>query len=138
MNGLENETILVVDDAAENIALLSDILGDDYRVIFARDGLEALHLAQKTPQPNLILLDVMMPGMDGYETCRRLKSDLRTRGIPVIFLTAHSDVNNEEIGLRLGAVDYLHKPCHPAIVLQRVRIHLEAHNQNLALEQRVR
>ena len=138
MNGLENETILVVDDAAENIALLSDILGDDYRVIFARDGLEALHLAQKTPQPNLILLDVMMPGMDGYETCRRLKSDLRTRGIPVIFLTAHSDVNNEEIGLRLGAVDYLHKPCHPAIVRQRVRIHLELHNQNLALEERVR
>ncbi len=138
MSGSEKETILVVDDVAENIALLADILGDDYRVVFARNGLEALHVAQKAPQPSLILLDVMMPGMDGYETCRRLKSDLRTRGIPVIFLTAHSDVNNEEIGLRAGAVDYLHKPCHPAIVRQRVRIHLEVHNQNLALEQRVR
>jgi len=134
----ERQTILVVDDVPENIGILANILEADYRVTFARNGLEALTAAQQKPQPSLILLDVMMPGMDGYEVCRRLKSDMRTRGIPVIFLTAQSNVSDEEVGLQLGAVDYLHKPCHPAIVRQRVRIHLELHNQNLALEERVR
>jgi len=107
-------------------------------VTFARNGLEALTAAQQKPQPSLILLDVMMPGMDGYEVCRRLKGDMRTQSIPIIFLTAQSNVSDEEVGLQLGAVDYLHKPCHAAIVRQRVRIHLELHNQNLALEERVR
>lgn len=138
MNQDTNETILVVDDVPENIGYLADILGSKYRVTFATNGQEALAAAIAHPQPSLILLDVMMPVMDGYETCRRLKSDLRTQGIPVIFLTAQSDASDEEVGLLLGAVDYLHKPCHPAIVLQRVRIHLELHNQNLALEERVR
>jgi putative two-component system response regulator len=130
------DTILVVDDVPENIGLLAEILRGDYRVTFASNGTEALSAAQA--QPSLILLDVMMPGMDGYEVCRRLKSDLRTREIPVIFLTAQNDPVNEEFGLKIGAVDYLHKPCHPAIVRQRVRIHLELHHQNLALEDRVR
>jgi putative two-component system response regulator len=76
--------------------------------------------------------------MDGYEVCRGLKTDLRTYGIPVIFLTSHTDANHEELGLKLGAVDYLHKPCHPAIAQQRVRIHLNLHNQNLALEEKIR
>ena len=134
----ERQTILVADDVPENIGILANILEADYRVTFARNGLEALTAAQQKPQPSLILLDVMMPGRDGYEVCRRLKSDMRTRGIPVIFLTAQSNVSDEEVGLQLGAVDYLHKPCHPAIVRQRVRIHLELHNQNLALEERVR
>lgn len=138
MNLRERETILVVDDVADNIAILVDILGSDYRVTFATNGPEALTAAQTQPHPSLILLDVMMPDMDSHEVCRRLKADLRTRGIPVIFLTAQNDVSNEEVGLKLGAVDFLHKPCHPAIVLQRVRIHLELHNQNLALEDRVR
>lgn len=133
------ETILVVDDVPENIAVLADILSDKYRVTYATSGADALiaALLQPTP-PSLILLDVMMAGMDGYEVCKRLKADLRTQEIPVIFLTAQNDVNNEAFGLEIGAVDYLHKPCHPAIVLQRVRIHLELHNQNRALEQRVR
>lgn len=138
MSQKSNETILVVDDVPENIGYLADILGSQYRVTFATNGQEALAAALEAPQPSLILLDVMMPVMDGYETCRRLKADLRTQGIPVIFLTAQSDASDEEVGLLLGAVDYLHKPCHPAIVLQRVRIHLELHNQNLALEERVR
>lgn len=132
------ETILVVDDVPENIGILAEILGIDYRVTFAGNGTDALSAALAQPQPSLILLDVMMPEMDGYEVCRRLKSDLRTKEIPVIFLTAQNDAVNEEFGLKIGAVDYLHKPCHPAIVQQRVRLHLELHNQNLLLEERVR
>jgi len=138
MNGGRRETILVADDVPENIGILADILETEYRVTFAANGPDTLSAALVQPQPSLILLDVMMPGMDGYEVCRRLKADLRTQGIPVVFLTAQSDVADEEFGLKLGAVDYLHKPCHPAIVRQRVRIHLELHNQNLALEYKVR
>jgi putative two-component system response regulator len=138
MNDVQRETILVVDDAPMNISMLAEILNAEYRVTFAPNGPDALVAARAQPQPNLILLDIMMPGMDGYEVCRRLKTDLRTESIPVIFLTAQSEVSNEELGLKLGAVDYLHKPCHPAIVLQRVRIHLQLHNQKLALEDQVR
>lgn len=137
INRRERETILVVDDVPENIASLVSILGDDYRVTFATNGLDALVAAQAHPQPDLILLDVLMPEMDGYEVCRHLKSDVRTLNIPVIFLTAQDDVNNEAEGLRVGSVDYLHKPCPPAIVLQRVKIHLALHNQNLMLETKV-
>ena len=138
MNTNERETILVVDDIPENIATLVSILGDYYRVTFATNGIDALSAAQGQPQPDLILLDVIMPGMDGYEICRRLKADIRTLNIPIIFLTAQDDVRNEAEGLKLGSVDYLHKPCHPAIVLQRVKIHLALHNQNMILETRVR
>jgi putative two-component system response regulator len=138
MNAAHRETVMVVDDVPENIAILADILGGDYRVIYAANGPDALAAAANQPHPSLILLDVMMSGMDGHEVCRRLKADLRTRDIPVIFLTAQSDVSNEEFGLKLGAVDYLHKPCHPAIVKQRVRIHLALHNQSRALEGMVR
>jgi putative two-component system response regulator len=138
MNRNTRETILVVDDVPENISILAEILRADYRVTFAANGADALVAAQAQPQPSLILLDVMMPGISGHEVCRQLKADLRTQGIPVIFLTAQADVSDEAYGLGLGAVDYLHKPCHPAIVRQRVRIHLDLHNQNLALEDRVR
>ena len=138
MTEFTRETILVVDDAPENIATMTEILGGDYRITFATNGPDALAAAQAQPQPSLILLDVLMPGMDGNEVCRRLKADLRTEDIPVIFVTAMSDVANEEQGLKLGAVDYLHKPCHPAVVRQRVRVHLDLHNQNVALEKRVR
>jgi len=131
------ETVLVVDDVPANIGILADILNAEYRVTFASNGPEAITAALARPKPSLILLDVIMPGMDGYEVCRRLKADMRTHDIPVIFLTAQSDVRDEEFGLKLGAVDYLHKPCHPAIVHQRARIHLELHNQNLALEAKV-
>ena len=134
----EREHVLIIDDAPANIRHLAEILGAHYRVTFALNGEDGLEAARGRSMPSLIMLDVMMPGMDGYEVCRRLKADLRTADIPVIFLTAQSDVSDEERGLKLGAVDYLHKPSHPAIVLQRVRLHLKLHNQNLALEDRVR
>lgn len=138
MSETGRETILVVDDVAENIARMAEVLGGNYRVVFALNGPDALAAAQADPQPSLILLDVLMPGMDGHEVCRRLKAAARTSGIPVIFLTSQGDAENEEQGFRLGAVDYLLKPCHPAIVRQRVRIHLDLHNQTAALEKRVR
>lgn len=138
MGELARETVLVVDDVVDNIAAMSAMLEDDFRVTFATSGEDALAAALGPPQPSLILLDLLMPGIDGRQVCKRLKSDLRTQSIPVIFVTALNDAANEEQGLLLGAVDYLHKPCHPAIVRQRVRIHLDLHNQNLALEKRVR
>jgi putative two-component system response regulator len=131
------ESILIVDDVSLNIDVLSAILSPHYRVLSAGSGAEALEICQRDP-PSLLLLDVMMPGMDGHAVCQHLKSDLRTRDIPVIFLTALSDARDEAFGLSLGAVDYLHKPCNSAIVLQRVRIHLDLHNQNLALEAKVK
>ncbi len=132
------KTILVVDDVTENLDLLVASLSPTYRVTFATNGPDALQTAQSIPAPSLILLDILMPGMDGYEVCRRLKSDLRTRDIPVIFVSALTEPQDEARGLELGAVDYLHKPCNPAIVRQRVNIHLQLHNQHLALESMVR
>jgi len=117
-------TILVVDDTAENLFLLNDLLKDLYRVKVTTNGSHAIRIATGDSPPDLILLDVMMPGMDGYEVCRRLKADLRTREIPVIFLTARSDVEDERHGLELGAVDYITKPFSPVIVLARVKTHL--------------
>ncbi len=131
------DTLLVVDDVPENIDVLAGILRPHYRVKFATNGSDALALCQAAP-PSLVLLDVMMPGMSGHEVCRSLKADLRTCDIPIIFLTALTETRDEEYGLTLGAVDYLHKPCKPAIVLQRVRIHLDLRNQNQALEAKVR
>jgi len=127
MNDIERPrlaTILVVDDTAENLFLLNDLLKDLYRVKVTTNGSHAIRIATGDSPPDLILLDVMMPGMDGYEVCRRLKADLRTREIPVIFLTARSDVEDERHGLELGAVDYITKPFSPVIVLARVKTHL--------------
>ncbi len=129
-------TVLVVDDVPENIAVLAGILRDEYRVVIATNGPDALALAQRT-LVDLVLLDVMMPGMSGYEVCAQLKRDAATRDIPVLFVTSLGEHYNEERGLTLGAVDYLQKPCHAAIVRLRVRLHLQLHNQNLLLERRV-
>lgn len=115
--------ILVVDDEPSNLAALRQILQDEARLLFARSGEEALALAKKII-PKLILLDVDMPGMTGYEVCRRLKSDPDLEDIPVIFITGKSDVDSESIGFEVGAVDYIHKPVYPAVVLARVRAHL--------------
>jgi len=133
----QRETLLIVDDVPECITTLVGILGAKYHLTCATNGAAALAAAQLQPPPNLILLDIMMPEMDGYEVCRRLKADWRTRAIPIIFLSARADPGDEEFGLSLGAVDFLHKPCHSAIVLQRTRIHLDLYNQNQALEQKV-
>ena len=121
---VEKKTILVVDDTPGNLLQMSSLLKDDYRVKVANDGENALRIAAGSSQPDLILLDIMMPGMDGYEVCQRLKANPRTRDIPVIFLTARVAVEDEKRGLELGAVDYLTKPVSPPIVMARVRNHL--------------
>lgn len=117
------QTLLLVDDEPTNLQVLRQILQDDYRLLFARDGDKALELAERE-RPGLILLDVMMPGVTGHEVCARLKETQATAGIPVIFVTALSDVEDEAKGFELGAVDYITKPVSPAIVRVRVRTHL--------------
>lgn len=115
--------ILAVDDEANNLQLLRHILQEHYRLLFAKDGARALELARQEV-PDLILLDVMMPGISGHEVCRALKADPVTRAIPVIFATALSDPEDEVAGFDAGAVDYITKPLSPAIVRARVRTHL--------------
>lgn len=119
-------TLLIVDDAPESLHVLSALLRPHYRVLAATSGAAALRIAQGTPTPELILLDVMMPVQDGHAVLARLRADARTRDIPVVFLTALSDAEDEERGLRLGAADYIAKPIRPAVVLARVRTQLEA------------
>jgi len=133
-------TILIVDDTPDNIMLLSRLLKDKYHTKVATNGSTALQVAAATPDLDLILLDVMMPGMDGYETCRALKANPATADIPVIFLTAKNQIEDEAMGLSVGAVDYLGKPISPPILFARVSTHLtlraarkllQEHNQNL-------
>ncbi|MBV5317323.1 MAG: sigma-54-dependent Fis family transcriptional regulator [Desulfobulbaceae bacterium] len=123
-NLLTRATVLVVDDTPENLALISSLLKDTYKVKVTNNGDKALAIAASDSPPNLILLDIMMPGIDGYEVCRRLKLNPATMHIPVIFLTGRSEVEDEQKGLELGAVDYITKPISPAIVLARVKNHL--------------
>ncbi len=123
-SGGKEATVLVVDDFPDNVALLSSMLKGRYRVRAAIDGESALAIMTAEDPPDLVLLDVMMPGIDGYEVCRRLKSDPMTAEIPVIFLTAKTDEADEATGLSLGAVDYIAKPVSPPIVLARVATHL--------------
>jgi putative two-component system response regulator len=120
----DRATILVVDDTPDNLQLVSDLLKDKYKVQVANSGERALKVAMGENQPDLVLLDIMMPGMDGYEVCRRLIADPKTRDIPIIFLTAKATVEDEEMGFELGAVDYITKPISPPIVLARVRTQL--------------
>jgi putative two-component system response regulator len=137
-------TVLVVDDVPENLTVLGELLCDEYTVRAANSGPAALHLAHVNPQPDLILLDVMMPGMDGYQVLERLRADRTTRHIPVICVTALSDTEEEERGLLLGAADYITKPLKPRVVLARVRSQIELKqardrlaNQNAFLEAEV-
>ena len=120
----EKPLILVVDDTPENLMLMATLLRERYRVRVANTGAKALALAEAEAAPDLILLDVMMPEMDGYEVCRILKANPRTSDIPVIFLTARTDAQDEEAGLKLGAIDYISKPISPAIVMARIETHL--------------
>lgn len=143
-SGTERPVVLVVDDTPENITLMVGLLRDIYRVKVATNGERALRIAHDDIPPDLILLDIMMPNMDGYEVCRRLKTDPKTRDIPVIFLTAKAAVEDERAGLELGAVDYITKPISPPIVLARIRTHLALkaaadylRNQNILLEEEV-
>jgi putative two-component system response regulator len=116
--------VLIVDDTPANLQLMNDLLENDYSTRIANNGERALKAALLEPKPDLILLDIMMPGMDGYEVCRRLKADPATAQIPVIFLTAKVEVEDEQMGFDVGAVDYITKPISPPIVMARVKTHL--------------
>jgi len=118
-------TILAVDDCAENLHILSAALKAQYKIKVALNGKRALELALAAPQPDLILLDVMMPDMDGYEVCTALKRDPQTAAIPVLFLSSRDEEQDEAMGLSLGAIDYIVKPIRPSIVQARVRNHIE-------------
>lgn len=122
---MPDETILIVDDEPINLSVLSRLLGPRYEVRACKSGQQALEAAARDPRPDLVLLDVLMPGMDGYEILSRLRDDPQTRDIPVIFVTALGGDQDEERGLGLGAVDYIAKPISSAIVLARVRAQLE-------------
>ncbi|MBF0138306.1 MAG: response regulator [Magnetococcales bacterium] len=142
---VEKQSILVVDDTPDNLTLLSGLLKDIYKVKVANSGERALRIARSETPPDVILLDIMMPGMDGFEVMRLLQAEPSTRAIPVIFLTAKSEVEDEEQGLALGAVDYITKPISPPILLARVRTHLalkqardQLQNQNDILEEKVK
>jgi len=117
------QLLLLVDDEATNLQVLRHILQEDYRLLFAKDGAKALEMAERE-RPDLILLDVMMPGMTGYEVCQALKQQPELESIPVIFVTALADVDDETRGFSVGAVDYITKPVSPPVVRARVRTHL--------------
>jgi serine phosphatase RsbU (regulator of sigma subunit) len=124
MEDLSMMKILIVDDIEDNIEVLLGILADDYDISVAMDGERALEIVEED-MPDLILLDIMMPGIDGYEVCQKLKSSKKTNDIPIIFLTAKSEIDDETHGLEIGAVDYLTKPISPPIVQVRVKTQLE-------------
>ncbi|MGD2118174.1 MAG: response regulator [Chromatiales bacterium] len=128
--------ILVVDDESFYREVLENLMRNDYQVVLAESGDQALEIAVQQPKPDLIILDVVMPGIDGYEVCRQLKADPQTEDIPVIFLTVKSNVDDEVRGFNLGAVDYITKPMSPPIVMARVRTHLklrQLHDQLLQM-----
>lgn len=132
---VEKEKILIVDDSLESINILMKHLGQDYKVVPAKNGKTALKLSQNLNAPDLILLDVVMPEMDGYEVCKALKNNPVTKDIPILFLTACDDVQNEIKGLELGAVDYITKPFSASILKARVKTHLELRKAREALKQ---
>lgn len=122
---IKPQTVLIVDDEPANISLLNEVLKTDYRIMVAKDGKRAILVAQSNPPPDLILLDIIMPELDGYEVLKRLKADEDTKNIPVIFVTSKDKDEDETKGLEMGAVDYIHKPFNPAVVKARVKAHLE-------------
>jgi sigma-B regulation protein RsbU (phosphoserine phosphatase) len=120
----DKKILLLVDDEPANIQVVNSILKDEYKIRVATNGAKALELVAATPLPDLILLDVVMPEMDGYEVCTRLKTDPETKEIPVVFLTGQTETSDETRGFEVGAVDYIHKPFSPAVVQARVHTHL--------------
>lgn len=131
-------TVLIVDDNSDNLDVLSGILRPFYKVKAAINGELALKIVTAKTKPDIILLDIMMPGMDGYEVCRRLKADPITASIPVIFVTAKTEIKDEQTGFELGAVDYITKPISVPIVLARVKTQLAFYNQQRELERLVK
>ncbi len=125
---IRKNRVLLVDDIPSNIKVLAMALKEDHKLQVTTCGEDALKVAQTSPQPDLILLDIMMPGMDGFEVCRRLKADPTTEKIPVIFVTALKEDADEEKGLDLGAIDYITKPYSVPLTKRRVQTHLELKN----------
>lgn len=119
------QTILIIDDEVTNIAVLNELLQPHYNVLFAKDGKTGIKIASSTSRPDLILLDIIMPDMDGYQVIKLLKSDEYTSKIPVIFITAKGLEEDEAKGFELGAVDYITKPFKPVVVKARIKSHLE-------------
>lgn len=132
--GASRATILIVDDQSENIDLLNSILNSRFNVKAATNAQRALEICRRPSSPDMVLLDVMMPGMNGYEVCRILKDDPKTKSIPIIFVTSKDSTMDESFGLQLGAVDYISKPIHPAVVLARVSTQLALSDQSRHLE----
>ncbi len=130
----KKQSLLIVDDTPENIDVLDGLLREEYRIKVALSGEKALGIAFSDSPPDLILLDVMMPGMDGYEVCRRLKDNARTKDIPVIFLTAKAEIEDETRGFALGAEDYIAKPISPPIVKARIKTHLALYTHKQLLK----
>ena len=120
----EKRTVLVVDDDPSSLEVLKDFLADEYEVRLADSGAGALEAVKQDPRPDAILLDITMPGMDGFQVCALLKADEATRDIPVIFLTAKADAENAELAFELGCADYITKPVLPPVVRARVRTHV--------------
>lgn len=117
-------TVLIVDDIPANIAILSDLLKESYKIKVANNGQRAIELARAKEKPDLILLDIEMPLMSGYDVCKKLKESSATKDIPIIFVSAKDSLKDEEYGLKLGAIDYIKKPFHPAIIKIRVKNHI--------------
>ncbi len=136
MLGLQNPKILIVDDEPLNIDILSNVLQNDYIVLAATNGSNGLQAAYNA-KPDIIILDVCMPNMDGYEVCRQLKENPATREIPIIFCTTQESDDDEAIGLQMGAVDYIHKPFKPNLLAIRIKNHLELHLYKKSLESMV-
>jgi DNA-binding response OmpR family regulator len=134
MSSEKKATILIVDDTPANIDILKDLLSSTYQIKVATSGEKCLKIAMDSPAPDLILLDIMMPEMDGYEVCERLQSNNVSKDIPVIFVTAKGEIADEVKGFELGAVDYITKPYSPPIIAARVKNHLALHNQSMLLQ----
>ena len=134
---IENKkpTVLIVDDMTTNLMVLSDLLDDDYNIKVSKNGKKALEIMNSDNDVDIILLDIMMPEMDGYEVCKELKSNLKTKKIPIIFVTAKDNEADEEYGLNLGAIDYITKPFNKAIVKLRLKNHLELKLKSDMLEE---
>jgi len=130
----ESSRVLIVDDERHNIKVLADFLRNEHRIMAAKSGKQAIEAVQGPNLPDLILLDIMMPGMDGYDVCRQLKADTRTMHIPVIFITALDASDDEARGFDVGAVDYIAKPFKPVIVKARVRTHIQLKRKTDLLE----
>jgi CheY-like chemotaxis protein len=124
---MKHTLIMVVDDTPMNVLLVDRMLKNEYKVVSANNGVQALEMLANGPMPQLILLDILMPEMDGYETCRRIKADPKLRDISIIFMSARAEAEDEILGMELGAVDYMTKPLCLPLLLSRVKAQLALH-----------